>query len=175
MSENDPKDGDEVTGAAGFAKIVRGLSDLFNVLADFDQLPRRGRHEKDGRVVEYSFGTRTLSEAAKKRRASDEASPTRPGATARGTAKKNPVEVIEPVADIFDEQDEIVLLFELPGVERKAIRCVLDGDILLLEATTDERLYRKETLIEEKLAAVAPRLNLRNGILEVRLSKATSP
>ena len=35
-----------------------------------------------------------------------------------------------------------------------------------------ERLYRKETLIEEKLAAGSPRLNLRNGVLEVRLSKA---
>ena len=46
-----------------------------------------------------------------------------------------------------------MLLFELPGVERKDIRCILDGDILLLEAKTGERLYRKETLIEEKLAA----------------------
>ncbi len=65
-----------------------------------------------------------------------------------------------------------MLLFELPGVERKAIRCLLDGDILLLEAKTEDRLYRKETLIEEKLAAGSPRLNLRNGVLEVRLSKA---
>ena len=69
MSRRDPSDKDEdVTGAAGFTKIARGLSDLFNVLADFDQLPRRGRHEKDGRVMEYSFGTRTLDEAARERR-----------------------------------------------------------------------------------------------------------
>ena len=66
MSKRDPSDKDEdVTGTAGFTKIARGLSDLFNVLADFDQLPRRGRHEKDGRVMEYSFGTRTLDEAAR--------------------------------------------------------------------------------------------------------------
>ena len=65
MSKKEPSDkDDDVTGAAGFEKIARGLSDLFNVLADFDQLPRRGRHEKDGRVMEYSFGTRTLGEAA---------------------------------------------------------------------------------------------------------------
>ena len=173
MSKKDPNDKDDVTGAAGFAKIARGLSDLFNVLADFDQLPRRGRHEKDGRVMEYSFGTRTLGEAASEKRASQEEPSTRPEAPPRRAAKKSSLEVLEPVTDIFDEQDEIVLLFELPGVERKAIRCILDGDILLLEAKTDDRLYRKETLIEEKLAAGSPRLNLRNGVLEVRLSKAT--
>ncbi|MGD0763888.1 MAG: Hsp20/alpha crystallin family protein [Roseiarcus sp.] len=172
MNKKDPDDRDDATGAAGFAKIARGLSDLFNVLADFDQLPHRGRHEKDGRVIEYSFGTRTLGEAAGEKRASEGPS-TRSAAPPRRAATKSPLEVVEPVTDVFDEQDEIVLLFELPGVEREAIHCVLDGDILLLEAKTDDRLYRKETLIEEKLAAGSPRLNLRSGVLEVRLSKAT--
>lgn len=175
MSKKDPSDKDDVTGAAGFAKIARGLSDLFNVLSDFDQLPRRGRHEKDGRVMEYSFGTRTLGEAARERREKREPEerPTRSETPPRRAAKKSSLEVLEPVTDIFDEAEEIVFLFELPGVERKNIRCMLDGDILLLEAKTDDRLYRKETLIEEKLAAGSPGLNLRNGVLEVRLKKET--
>lgn len=174
MTKKDPGHKDEdVTGAAGFAKIARGLSDLFNVLGDFDQLPRRGRHEKDGRVMEYSFGTRTLGEAAsgahEKRMPEEE--PAHREAPPRRAAKKSGLEVLEPVTDTFDEPEEIVFLFELPGVEQKNIRCILDGDILLLEAKTDDRLYRKETLIEDKLAAGSPRLNLRNGVLEVRLSK----
>lgn len=173
MSKRDRNDkDDDVTGAAGFAKIARGLSDLFNVLADFDQLPRRGRHEKDGRVMEYSFGTRTLDEAARERRGADEEPPTRSEAPPRRAAKRSSLEVLEPVTDIFDEPTEIVLLFELPGVERKDLRCILDGDILLLEAKAGERLYRKETLIEDVLAA-APQLSLRNGVLEVRLTKKT--
>jgi HSP20 family protein len=171
MTKKDTTDKEDVTGAAGFAKIARGLSDLFNVLADFDQLPRRGRHEKGGRVMEYSFGTRTLDEA-RERRAPEEPS-TRAEPSPPRAAKKSSLEVLEPVTDIFDEQDEFVALFELPGVERKDLRCILDGDILLLEAKTGDRLYRKEILIEEKLAAGSPRLNLRNGVLEVRLSKAT--
>jgi len=172
MSKDDPSNKDDVTGAAGFAKIARGLSDLFNVLSDFDQLPRRGRHEKDGRVMEYSFGTRTMREAAGEREDSEETH-ARPEAPPRRAAKRSSLEVLEPVMDMFDEPDEILLLFELPGVERKDIRCILDGDILLLEAKTGERLYRKETLIEDKVAAGAPHLNLRNGVLEVRLSKKT--
>ncbi|MBI1867374.1 MAG: Hsp20/alpha crystallin family protein [Methylocystis sp.] len=170
MSNNDPNKKADFTGAAGFAKIARGLSDLFNLLSDFDQLPRRGRHEKDGRVMDYSFGARTLHEAAGETEASQE-TPARP--QARRAAKRSSLEILEPVTDMFDEPGEIVLLFELPGVERKAIRCVLDGDILLLEAKTGDRLYRKETFIEAKLAAGAPRLSLRNGVLEVRLGKQT--
>jgi len=172
MNKDDPRNKDDETGAAGFAKIARGLSDLFTVLADFDQLPRRGRHEKDGRVMEYSFGTRTLREAAGEHEPEEQA-PERAEAPPRRGPKRSSLEVLEPVTDMFDEPAEIVLLFELPGVERKDIRCILDGDILLLEAKTGERLYRKETLIEEKLAAGAPHLNLRNGVLEVRLSKQT--
>ncbi len=158
------------TGAAGFAKIARGLSDLFNFLAELDdgKGPRRGRREKDGMVIEYSFGKRTLAEEGEEPEA--ETSRVRP-AKPRRAAKPSGIEVLEPVTDMFDEPGEVVILFELPGVARKDIHCVLDGDILLLEAKTGERLYRKETLIEPKLAPAAPRLRLRNGILEVRLAK----
>ncbi len=72
---------------------------------------------------------------------------------------------------MFDEPAETVLLFELPGVSRPQVRCLLDGDILLLEAKTASRLYRKEVLIEMKLAGEPPKLRLHNGVLEVRLKK----
>lgn len=170
MSKDDPRDRDDTTGTAGLAKIARGLSDLFNVLSEFDQLPRSGRHEKDGRVMEYSFRKRTLGEAAGEEEApQDTVVRSRP--SPRRAAKPSSLEILEPVTDTFDEADEIVMLFELPGVERKDVRCILEGDILLVEARTGERLYRVETLIEAELAAEAPRLNLHNGVLEVRLSK----
>ena len=169
MTKDDREDKENVTGAAAFTKIARGLSDLFTVLSDFDQLPRRGRHEKDGKVFEYSFGTRTLREAAGEQEPPED-EPVRRDAPPRREPKRTSIEVLEPVTDMFDEPSEIVFLFELPGVERKDIRCILDGDILLLEAKTGERLYRKETLIEGKLAG-GPHLNLHNGVLEVRLSK----
>ena len=173
MSKNDPDSKDDNTGAAGLAKIARGLSDLFNVLSDFDQLPRSGRHEKDGKVMEYSFRTRTLAEAAGHEEAPQETPvrTERSDARPQRAAKRSGLEILEPVTDTFDEPNEIVLLFELPGVKRTDIRCILDGDILLVEAKTGERLYRMETLIEAKLAAGAPHLNLHNGVLEVRLAK----
>jgi HSP20 family protein len=158
------------TGRAGFAKITRGLSDLFNFLSELDesQQPRRGRREKNGMIIEYSFGKRTLAEGGPERA---EPPSEKPETARRRSAKPSGIEVLEPVTDLFDEPDEVVLLFEIPGVARKDIHCVLDGDIVLLEAKTGERLYRKEILIESELAEGVPRLRLRNGVLEVRLTK----
>ncbi len=159
------------TGRAGFAKITRGLSDLFNFLSELDEgkQPRRGTREKNGMIIEYSFGKRTLVEGETGHTA--EAPPEKPETVRRRSTKPGELDMIEPVTDMFDEPDEVVVLYEVPGVARKDIHCVLDGDILLLEAKTGERLYRKEILIEPKLAEAAPRLRLRNGVLEVRLAK----
>jgi HSP20 family protein len=168
MSSDDPEKKEDLTGIAGLEKIARGLSDLFKVLGDFDQLPRSGRHEKDGRVMEYSFRARTARGAAEE--GPGRAEPEERRDAPRRMARRSTLEILEPVTDMFDEPEEIVLLFELPGVERKNVRCFLDGDILLLEAKTGERLYRKEMLIEEKVSG-APELNLRNGVLEVRIRK----
>ncbi len=165
------------TGAGGFAKIARGLSELFDFLAALEQagLPRRGRHERGGMVFEYSFGKRTVAEAGAEReeaQAPPQPAAPRPRAARRRAAKPGEIEVVEPVTDVFDEPNEIVLLFELPGVSRRDVDYRIDGDIFLLEARAGERQYRKEVLIEAKLAAApAPQLRLRNGILEVRLQK----
>ena len=162
---------EDETGRNGFAKITRGLSDLFNFLSELDEnkLPRRGTREKNGMIIEYSFGKRTLAEGEPERAA--EPPPAKPETARRRSAKPSGIEMLEPVTDMFDEPDEVVLLFEVPGVARKDIHCVLDGDIVLLEGKTGERLYRKEILIEPKLAQQAPRLRLRNGVLEARLAK----
>ncbi|ARN82428.1 Hsp20/alpha crystallin family protein [Methylocystis bryophila] len=162
---------EDVTGVAGLNKIARGLSDLFNVLADFDNLPRRGRHEKDGRVMEYSFGARTLREAAGETEEPPEEEAPQREAPRHRTARARSTEILEPVTDMFDEANALVFLFELPGVERKDVHCTLDGDILLLDAKTGDRHYRKEVLVEEKFVPGAPQLDLRNGVLEVRLAK----
>jgi HSP20 family protein len=161
---------DDIPG--GFSKLTSGLASLITLLTDLEkkgELPRSGRREKNGVTVEYSLGGRPLTEGAP---AADEPEAPRPV-----TRPAQPVglELVEPTTDIFDEAEEILLLFELPGVRLGQIRCLLDGDILLLDAKTETRLYRKELLIEAALADEKPRLQLRNGVLEVRLRKKPAP
>lgn len=176
---------EDTTGSAGLGEIVRRLSDLFDHLVELKEgdAPQHGRREKNGMVFEYSFGRRTAAEARDARGGGPRPRPSEPphaqaGRTAAPrTTKPSGTAIMEPVTDIFDEPDEIQLLFELPGVARKDIHCVLDGDILVVEATAGERRYRKETLIETPLANEEPHLTMRNGVLQVRLKKqkATKP
>ncbi len=169
----------DVRGLDALGEITRRLSDLFDHFVEVNEgaAPRHGRHEKDGMVFEYSFSKRTAGEAREARagrpsRAEDERPrPETRRAAPRRSARPSGPQVVEPAADIFDEPDEILLLVELPGAARKDIRCVLDGDILLVEAAAGERLFRKEVLIELPLAPGEPSLVLRNGVLQVRLKK----
>jgi HSP20 family molecular chaperone IbpA len=155
---------------SGFSKITNGLAGLINLLVDLEKngdLPRQGRREKNGVVVEYSVGGKT-ADGSPPEPAARQTARARPAA--RG-AKRTAIELLEPVTDEFDEPDDLVFLFELPGVSRADVRCLLDGDILLLEAKAEGRLYRKEILIEAPLTGESPRLRLSNGVLEVRLKK----
>ncbi len=80
-------------------------------------------------------------------------------------------EVREPLVDLFDEESEIVLVAELPGVAEDEVHVALQDDILSLE-TTGERKYAREILLPEPVAAATLQKTYKNGILEVRLQKA---
>ncbi|MDP3047788.1 MAG: archaeal heat shock protein Hsp20 [Chloroflexota bacterium] len=80
-------------------------------------------------------------------------------------------EVREPLVDVFDEGQEIVVAAELPGVGEEEIRVAVQDDILSLE-TTGERKYAKEILLSGPVDAATLKKTYKNGILELRLRKA---
>ena len=80
-------------------------------------------------------------------------------------------EVREPLVDVFDEGQEIVVAAELPGVGEEEIRVAVQDDILSLE-TTGERKYAKEILLSGPVDAATLKKTYKNGILELRLKKA---
>ncbi|MFQ5873399.1 MAG: helix-turn-helix domain-containing protein, partial [Dehalococcoidia bacterium] len=52
-------------------------------------------------------------------------------------------ETREPLVDVLDEGDSLVVIAELPGVEQKDIQLKLEGDILEITASTRGRNYQK--------------------------------
>ena len=80
-------------------------------------------------------------------------------------------EVREPLVDVFDEELEIVLVAELPGVSEGEIRVEIQDDILSVE-TVGERKYVKEILMSEPVDPASLQQTYKNGILELRLRKA---
>ena len=80
-------------------------------------------------------------------------------------------DVREPLVDTFDEDAEIVIVAELPGVNEAQIQVELKDDILTI-ATSGDRLYAKEILLSAAIEPGSLQQTYTNGILELRLKKA---
>jgi HSP20 family protein len=81
------------------------------------------------------------------------------------------VDVREPLIDVFDEEKEIVIAAELPGVKDNAIEVDIRGDVLSLSSSGDRR-YAKEVLLPSAVDAASLKRSFNNGLLELRLKKA---
>ncbi len=77
----------------------------------------------------------------------------------------------EPITDLFDEKEEIIIIAELPGVGEKDIKLDLKGDILEISAQRGERKFHKEVLIPAEVKAETMSSSYKTGILEVRIKK----
>jgi len=93
-----------------------------------------------------------------------------------GNVKKTPQgpkveEEREPITDVFDEDQEIRIYAEMPGVNQKDIKLDLKEDILVISAQTGDRKYHKEVLLPAKVQADTMASSYNNGILEVKVKK----
>ena len=86
-------------------------------------------------------------------------------------AKIKITEEREPIVDVFDEKDHILIVVELPGVSEESIKLELKGDILILEAGDEKRKYYKEILLSAKVDFENKEKSFKNGILEIKLKK----
>ena len=80
-------------------------------------------------------------------------------------------ETREPIVDVFDEKDHILVIAELPGIDEKSIKLELKKDTLLLEAESKDRKYTKEILLPTKVDFESRKMNFKNGILGVKFKK----
>jgi len=89
-------------------------------------------------------------------------------ATERGAVV---AEVREPIVDVFDEGEKLVVISELPGVEESDIHLEVKDDILNLSAEAKDRKYSKEVLLPSPVDASSMESSYKNGILEIKLRK----
>ena len=90
----------------------------------------------------------------------------------RETAKGPVVEEVrEPIVDVFDEKDHILVIAELPGVSESKVKIEVAGDILNLTASDKDKKYAKEILLPGKVKPAPLKTTCKNGILEITLEK----
>lgn len=82
---------------------------------------------------------------------------------------------IEPIVDVIDQRDEVVVVADLPGVEKEDIRLSAVGDLLTVSVDTERRKYHKEIRLPAKVEPETAKASYKNGVLEVRLKKVGGP
>lgn len=79
---------------------------------------------------------------------------------------------LEPLVDVIDEGDDVIVVAELPGVEKDEINVKIKGTRLTIHVENPDRPYHKEIELPSRVRKDEAKSSIRNGVLEVRLKKA---
>jgi len=83
------------------------------------------------------------------------------------------IEEREPLVDVFETDSEVVVVAEMPGVEKEKIdvKVTEDGKTLIISASNEDRKYYKEVDLPVKVDPLSAKATYKNGVLEVKLKK----
>ena len=167
--DKDKKEGAdfELFGLGGLFKGIEKLVDLAGKLEEKGVMSKEGEfnldHIKKGMKGVYGFTINTAGGGS-------------PKVETFGNIKKTPEgpkvdQEREPITDIFDEENEIVVIAEMPGIEETDLQIDLKEDILEIMASSKSRTYRKELLLPSKMTISKLSHKFTNGILEIKIKK----
>lgn len=77
-------------------------------------------------------------------------------------------EVMEPVVDVFEEADHVLVVAELPGIGIKEVQLDVKDDVLTIHAERGEKKFHKELLLPRICAKEKMQIVCNNGILEIK-------
>ncbi len=80
-------------------------------------------------------------------------------------------DIREPLVDIHEEKDHLLVLVELPGVDKNNVTVELADDRLNLSAQRGKTSYRKEITLPERFSEENMHWDCKNGILQIRLKR----
>jgi HSP20 family protein len=78
----------------------------------------------------------------------------------------------EPLVDIMEEQGQVVVVTELPGVEKEDIKLESTDRALKISVESPRRRYFKELELPHLVDPRTAKASYKNGVLEVRFSKS---
>jgi HSP20 family protein len=174
MSKKQSKSGNGKHGSHGKGGFLGGLTNLIEKLSELaengEELKRTGELNLDPKSKlrgVYGFTIKTGLNG------NQEGVKVEPFGNVREDEQTGrPVvhEVREPMVDVFEEDDEVLIIAEMPGVGADDVHLELTDDILIITAKCGDKKYRKEVLLPSADTERSMTSICRNGVLEVRLT-----
>lgn len=81
-------------------------------------------------------------------------------------------ETREPLVDVFEEDEHILVVAEMPGISAGDVGVEVEQDLLTITAAHGNKKYRKEVLLPESVRQENVEWNCHNGVLEIKCRKA---
>lgn len=154
--------------------LFNGLADLIERLGDLaeksEELSKSGRFQPGGKRKDlkgvYGFSVK-VGLGGQRPRIEPFGNIRRDRETGRSVVQ----EMREPIIDVFEEEDYILVLAEMPGVEADDVKVDLKEDILTFAAERGDRKYRKELLLPGECTRGKIKVGCKNGIVEIKCMK----
>ena len=101
-------------------------------------------------------------------------------------AGQEPQRVVLPPVDIFEDENGITLLADMPGVPKEQLELKIEGDALLIEGGVQSHTpdglealyaelrvprYRRSFTLSRELDTTRVEANLKDGVLKLRIPK----
>lgn len=77
----------------------------------------------------------------------------------------------QPLIDVFEEEDHLTILAELPGIDEKDLNIRADKQTLTISADNHTKNYLKEVPLPTPIKRDTIKFTYRNNILQVKLEK----
>lgn len=157
----------------GFEGMLRGFSDILEKLGDLAETGERlantgevefGKDNKFKGVYGFSVKVGAGGEGVK-------VEPFGNIKRDKKTGKSVVQEIREPLIDIFEESDHVLIVAEMPGIEAEDIKIEISDDILTLSAEKKDKKYRKEILLPGVFSQDKLTVSCKNGVAEIRCGK----
>jgi HSP20 family protein len=77
----------------------------------------------------------------------------------------------QPLVDVFEEDDQIIVLMELPGVDEKDVNIKADDNALIITTENATKRHLKVVKLPTSIKRDAAKFTFRNNILQVNMKK----
>lgn len=178
MTKDDTKKKEEATevdfgmGKISFGGLFQGIGSVIDLVS---KMAEEGKGEvSEGGFTSPSGKTKAVWGYSIKTAVGGKPTVEPFGNVKETTAGPQVVEEREPIVDVFNEKDHLLVIAELPGVSEENITTEVKGDVLIIKTAEGDRKYSKEVLLSGKVDPGSLTTSYKNGILEIKIKKIST-